>query len=238
MSFYTSFRSLIAHLCPLTAFDIKALHRFCRNGNIRYIDEIFRSKKLILIDVPFKNLFSDACSGGNLEIVQYLLTSPHTKPYIPKDFSLYEGLYYSSLHGYLGILEYLLTSKDTEKYNLNINYVPEVFKVSCETLNWHTIDFLRKSPKLKEKFNLHDNSDLFFEQLFNNKKTEIIEELIFDLNFEKTKNIEEHLNNFKIYNQDNEYLIKVKKMFDIRELENELSIGLINNKETKKRIKV
>ncbi len=238
MNLSKAFKSLVSHLNPLTAFDIRALHRFCRDGNVEDIDKILNSKKLIIIDVPFTGLFSLACTNAKLEVVKYLLNSNNTKKYIPKDFSLYEGLYRASLSGYLGVIDYLLTSSDTQKYNCEKNYVPEVFKVSCETLNWHVVHFLMNSNELKENFNIHDNGDLLFKQLFNNKKTGLIQELIFDLGFEKTQNIEVFLNNPLLNNQSSDYLIKIKQMFDMRDLNNELNNGLKSNTKTTKRIKV
>jgi flagellin-specific chaperone FliS len=134
-----------------------------------------------------------------------------------------------------------IKNSDYSKYkNATQKELDKAFLHSCIYTKFDHIKYLLTSPELKRHANVHTNEDLGFAHLMGNKEKarDIITYLIFDFNIEKTSTIEEILE----YEMDSLELINltkdIKRMFEQRELNQELDSILVKNDKHFKKIKI
>jgi len=173
-----------------------------------------------------------SASKGCLEEVKYLLTSSDLtmKPFI------YYGndsiLTVASSNGHIPVVEYLL--------NFNDYGIPVLVDYSLIKSFLHNqldlAKFLLDSDSIPYKPNIHAKEDYIFRELIIAKNKEILTYLIFDMEIDKTKSINEYLNQ-NHYNL-NDFVSEVKGWFDTRELKRQLNRDLIFNDIQNKKIKL
>jgi ankyrin repeat protein len=149
--------------------DFKHLSSICKVGDIKALDTLFTLKKIKtkpLIKPTLKLAFEYACERGHFDIVEYLLTSPHTKHsfhniHIENDYWVQE----TCLNGKTDIIKFLLSSP---KLNTHADiFVDKIFMLACETLNFELIKFCTSSPELKNHAKSYLNNDAAFLSICN-----------------------------------------------------------------------
>lgn len=115
--------------------------------------------------------------------------------------------------------------KDLNQEDLNNQFV-----LCCSSGDLNAAKYLLTSSDLKEKADLHNNDDWSFLWAYKNEHLEILRFLIFDMNIEKTNNIKKFLRNEP--NKD------VEKMFELRELKEQLNIELKFDATNHKKMKI
>jgi ankyrin repeat protein len=246
-------KSYYEELKDLGASQItQVLSKACETGDldkVRYLlvshkedknqedDEVFYRN---IRDANLHRFLSDclmvSCQKGHLELVKYLLTSPE----LPKKPDIQSKqrppLSYACGEGHLDIVKYLLTSPELS-VRADIHAENEAaLKNAFVDGHIHVVRYLMESPDLESHPNIHKDNDNLFEVLFrnvqkNNGKMEIARYFIFDLNIERTKQIDKLL-----AEKPNE---QIENWFKIRELNHDLENQLRNDRiDTKKKYKL
>lgn len=208
------------------------LNLACEKGWIEEVIYLLTSDELLLHSYinnegyPLKK----ACQFGHLEIVKYLLTSPDLKEHaniIVKDNM---ALNLACQNGHLDVVKYLLTSQDL-KIQADIsseNYCAVSY--ACRGGHLKIIKYLLTTTDLKEPLDIHVELDLIFRQLTEKRNFEALKYIIFELNINKTEMIDELLR----------YVVEpakeqINKMFELRDLNQNLANELpLNNSQSKK----
>lgn len=128
--------------------------------------------------------------------------------------------------GNMDAVKYFLTSPDVKEH-IDIHYDNDdgLFH-ACNTGKFEVIKYLLTSPELKEHANIHADNDWIFSAIYAKKRTDVIRFLVFDMNIEKTKEIQRQLD----YAPD----VEVINMFKIRELNQQLEQSLSTDRARKK----
>lgn len=238
MKFFQSFRLLVSNLNPFAEDDLIALTRACQVGDLSKVVKLLNKKQLRINPIPVESILTSAIMHGQVEIIHYLLTSHHTKEFQKPDLRMAKLLESAAIHGQKEVITYFLSS-DTNKYNIIGSKENFILNNLSQLLHFEIINSLIKSPLFKDKFDLHTNNDILFIQAYNNHKDDFLDYLIFERKLEKTKKIEEFLNDPQLHRQDDHYLKKIKYMFEVRDLNNELNNELkTNSGSIQKKIKI
>jgi len=163
-----------------------------------------------------------ACRIGNLEIVKYLLSSPELKEHANIHADDDHALFQTFIDGHLHIIKYLLTSSDLKEHATI--YPENHLRLATSKEHINILDFLFKSDELQNKIDPHVGNDIIFYTAYKECKINVLNYLIYDLNIEINDSIENYLNDKRISIFD-----KVKNMFEMRELNKDLSQNLNNN---------
>jgi hypothetical protein len=232
------FKSLVNYFTQIifTVNDIKLLWKSCQTGDLATVENLLTNKKLFLFEVPVKEIFNDTCRAKHLNIIKYLLTSPHAKIFHNahmKDDKWIEYLCHRT--NSLPVLEYLLTSPDLEQHP-NLSSDTKAIKAAIDSLQMNLVKFLISSPNLKHHVDPHACQDIVFKTAFNSNNLHFLRELIFELNINKTQEIENfiaEIKNRENYGKTNFYGFSLKEtmesvedMFSIRDLKNTLQSEL------------
>jgi hypothetical protein len=131
-------------------------------------------------------------------------------------------------------VELLLTSQDIP-FNAQINMPDNTgcfgICVASGMGRTNIVKFLATSPKLNEKADIHiDNDNAIISAIFSGNN-DLIKFFIIDMNIEKTKNIQEAMEEF---DEDN----YAKKLFEMRELNKHLNQTLSISEQPNKKIKI
>jgi len=190
-----------------------------------------------------------ACDNNCKDMVEFIFTNKN----VDKEFlyrSLNYGLTKAASKGALEVVQYLTTSYDL-KNNADINYVNSPLKEACQHGNLNVVKFLLDSPLLEKKAdlssieNIYDFSFLCRDFISENnsqhmpdnekekndyldRKMLVLKYLILEQNFKTNEDIEKFL-------QKPENKI-IKRIFDTRELQNELNENLNKNVTKKPKI--
>lgn len=121
---------------------------------------------------------------------------------------------------------YLLTSPELSNH-ADIHANNDLgLRLACCRKNFKIVTFLLSSPTLKDHANIHANHDEPFFRIFHHEDLDMIKYLIFDLNIEKTQQIQDYL-----ISSPN---LQVESWFELRELNKSLNQELPSfNKEKK-----
>jgi ankyrin repeat protein len=162
--------------------------------------------------------FQWACSGGDLELVKYFLTSTDLKTHADISSSSNVGFMQACKNGHLDVVKYLLTSKDLKKHVDIHARNDEIFTLTCFTGKLDVIKYLLTSPELTEHIDIHTNKDGGFLRACEGNQYNVLQYFIFDLNIERTEAIDKYLKE-----KPNK---KVEDFFNLRNLNNELKESL------------
>ena len=128
----------------------------------------------------------------------------------------------------------MISKKDKNKYKtLTPKQLNEVFINSCQKGHLEIVKYLLTSHELKEHADIHADNDVGFRWACSDGQLEIVKYLILDMSIEKTKHIEDYLNE----NQDNKCVKEAIELFKIREFNQKLNANL-EHKEKKNKLKV
>lgn len=203
----------------------------CSSGKLDVLKKLFESD-LIKAKADLSSFFTEylnsACEHGHLDIVQYLFSNLDIQK-SQKELVASMGLTFAAQNGKVDIIEYLLnefTGPNIQQHNLDNGALTNT---ACEYGQIDVIKFLHKKDILN-KDNIHVHSDYHFETALENNQLETIRYFIFDLNINKTEDINQALKN-----KPN---AEVERMFTLRDLNNHLNASLDANQVTNKKPKV
>jgi len=217
----------------------KLLLTACEEGDIKMMKCILSSsyKRKELKD--YNNIASViklACKNNNWDAIFYLLTSPLIDRFncSVTDFNNYNLTHVAFAQcanlGNINTLEKLLdTFYESESTNDSLKNGNLLIDAIMEG-HLNVVKFLFSSPKTKEKLNIHKNDDQPFKCAYNNNHIDILKYFIFDLNIEKTLEIDKFLKK----KSD----LEIDKMFETRSLKNSLSHDLSNRGTTNRKTKI
>ena len=133
----------------------------------------------------------------------------------------------------LEIVKYLLPNPDLKEH-ANIHADNDSgFRLACANGHLEIVKYLLTSHELKEHANIHADNDSGFRLACFDGHLELVKYLILDMSIEKTKHIEDYLNE----NQDNKCVKEAIELFKIREFNQKLNNDL-ENKEKKNKYKI
>jgi ankyrin repeat protein len=160
-----------------------------------------------------------ACHFGNTKYVKYFLTST--------EFVLHANV--NGLNPLLNNSSSEIVQKNFPQLVLNNNYQKsKPLETAFLQNHLHIVDYLLKSPELKEHADINIASYEILKNAMKNGNYEIISSLIFDYNIEKNQSISELLTIYK--NRSDPYIAnKVEEMFAKKQAKNELDMELISN---------
>ncbi len=202
----------------------------CYDGDLDVVQYLLKTPEfeINIIQECINHGFFKACQNGKLSVVRYLLTDPDLYENANIHASEDNGLNWACSEGHLELVKYLLTSPELKEH-ANI-HAPNIFMRACSDGHVEVVRYLLTSSDLKENANIHEGNDAGFKGAFLNKKLDIIQFLVFDMNIDKTKEIENFLAEYS-----NE---QVENMFILRELNENLEKELPSDKINTKRMKV
>lgn len=210
---------------PLETLEYEVLQA-CEDGDLNALKYLLTSKELSINPSPqccSDTGLHNACEKGYLEIVKYLLTSPELKEHADIHSSDDWALQGACEYNHLEIIKYLLTSTELKEHANMYADDSRVFHIACNNAtkngNFEIIDFFIRSPELKHHIDIHFFKDTFFNNAIFYKRLDLIKYFIFELNIQKTEDIELSL--------QCGYLDGVDKLFEIRAMNKELNAELV-----------
>jgi ankyrin repeat protein len=167
-----------------------------------------------------------ACKFGHLEIAKYLCTSSDLQEKITEEFHVIHALKNAASFGHLEIIKFFLNSNNlTTEKKLNIfKNGGELLLSAVRGRKNDIVEYLLSSEELESHVDVHYDRDMVFRYSIVNKDSHLLSFLIFDMNLNKTKDIEEFLSNRTI-----DYTYEVEQMFKIREIKHNLDNELNEN---------
>jgi hypothetical protein len=181
-----------------------------------------------LEEALIQSINSRASDEDSFDDIRYLLTSPylHVRPDIHADEDTL--LRKACRHNRLDVVGFILTSPElTEHADIHARE-DYCIKTTCQHGYLELFKFLVTSPQLKETIDIHTQDDIAFRSAFTYEQVEILRYMIFDLNLIETAKMKSHyelyLNERENSNFCSKYdlAVKVKQMFEIRDLNNNL----------------
>ncbi len=133
--------------------------------------------------------FKKACEKGFVNIIDYLIKTKEVANNINLDFQENIGFFIACEYGRIEVLDYYFSHQEYKKMTGLIN---KVFITSCEKNNIKLYQLL-KNTGLLNKVNPKWNKWYGFKLACKNEMTEIINDIIFDLNMPLDEEIKEWL---------------------------------------------
>lgn len=204
-------------------------HQACEAGDINLMRFFLTYDKLETIHIKSCDelAFILACSGGCLEAVEYLLTSPELEEHSDIHALDDKGLIEAASLGHLDIVQYLLTSPELKEHANIHAQKDQALEWACWQGHYEVVKYLLTSPDLKEPAN---HADRDFINAARNEHLDIIQYFVFDINFKKSDQIEKYLSD-----KPN---VTIENFFKIREVNNKLKVSLPLQSELKKTLKL
>jgi ankyrin repeat protein len=208
--------------------------RACINGDLEKIKYLLTSsylKKHAQISHNNYQGFFEACERGSLDIVKYLLTSPelkeHADIHAKEDYIINLAVNYE----YTDIINYLLFSSDLQEHaDINGDNCEAIYS-ACYNGSFDLVKWFLNDNRLKEKTHLPNSLAKAVKGCLEMEQTKILEYLIFDINIEKSNEIELVLKNHK-----RNFSKVAESMFQSRDLNQELKF--IQTNEAIKKVKI
>lgn len=234
MNLIQKFKSIMPHVTVLAAEDIKKLRNASDNGDLKSIDELLSQKKFRINPIPVEDIFQNAFAGGHLDIIKYLLNSPHAKEF--HNVALDNHFRLGCMCNKRDFVETILNSEEITKRIRYKNVESLALIGAVQKFNFDVVEFLISSPTFKDKLDIHAYDDIVFKNIFQRGSNDMLNYLIFDMNLSLTPSITYYLKTN--YNQPNKNK-QVIGMFEVRDLKIELeSHSTLNLVVTKKRLKI
>lgn len=167
---------------------------------------------------------------GNIPKIKRLLLTPDLDSFEEFPYILGDSLEKACEKGQLELVQFLLTATEFEDY-IDINH-NQGDPLICATSSGHLdiVKYLLTFPDLKEHADLHILNDIVFKITVEHSQFHILNYFIQELNIPRSSNIDNYLKE-----HPNE---KVEHMFQLRELNKELSSELNNSDMQTKRVKL
>ena len=198
------------------------------------INQELKEKYKKLNKEELNNQFINACQNDDLDIVQFLLTSPELKEHADVHAKDDLGFRVACRSGRLEVVKYLLTS-DELKEHIDIHAENDWgFRIACLDGRLEVVKYLLTSDELTEHADIHAKDDWGFRIACRDGHLEVVKYLIIDMNIEKTTYIETYLNE----NKDNKYVQQAIELFNTRDLHHQLNENIKDNKEKVKKMKI
>lgn len=179
--------------------------------------------------------FTTLCLKGELEEIDYLLTSSELQINADIHTRNDQGLIFASDSKHNEVMKYLLSSSSLKEHS-DIYAQGGLMILHCfSNGNLDMVKFLLSSPNLKENLDIHYDDELPFRTAFNNQHLDILQYLIFDKKIKKTPIIEKFLTE-QISNSD--FLAKVNNLFSLRNLGENLETELSYTENNTRRLKL
>lgn len=233
MKLIEKFKSIMPHVTVLMAEDIDLVSKYIPIGDLNQIDKIFSQKKFRVISLPIKSLFHQAFCSNRINIIEYFLTSEHTKEF--HNTNLNGSFMASCANGKRDFIESIFKShiirKNVDLYNLENNCLMS----AASSRNFNAIEFFIHEHTIKNKLELNARDDLLFKQLFREGNKDMLQYLIVELSMKFTPSIKLFIEQNYANTNSKLYL----KMFETRDLKTELEAApSANLTVVKKRLKV
>lgn len=197
----------------------------CSKGNLEVIDYIINTKHIpfnLFRHLNLNNAFFIASENNQIKIIDYLSNHQQLKDNETKGYSPNLYLHTAVMQGHKEMVEYLLLSRKTPII-CDIHSDDDRALIYSFTYNHLDIaKFLLLSEKIEEHSNIHTQKDSIFKFLCELNDPKYLEFIIFELNIDKTDEIEKLL-------QEPQHQF-IEKMFDIRDLNSNLNINLSGKK--------
>jgi ankyrin repeat protein len=198
----------------------------CIHGSLDIVKNLFNSVFEPVINSPHKIqcFFTHASKNGHIDIVKYLIDTPAVK--IGDNFTTPQfGAMVAAEHGHLDIVKYLLDPNKNYLVN-SIQPESEIFESACRKNNLPILQYLVTLPN----YNVQKNIEKGFESSLYKGNLDNLKYIVFDLNIERNSNVNFYL---KKYKND-----EVERMFQIRDLHNNLHSNMELNTSVNKKPKV
>lgn len=173
------------------------------------------------INYEFDYIFEHACSGGHLELIEFIMDTPTLNRKINPLKSCIKGIKLTARNEQLECLKYFENKhKEIDK---NIDYFPGVINALtlCKISTFKYL--INKHLECNE---LGEEEYKTFSAIFKTNRLDFIQYLIFDLNIPKTENIE-------LLMEKNPLKEQINNLFSLRELNQSLTDELPNSQNDK-----
>jgi hypothetical protein len=175
-----------------------------------------------------KNALYQACRNDELEQVRFILTSSQLKYRPSVDEDNQAPLVNALVYGNYEIAKYLLTSPELNEHGDE----HLVLGLASQNDALELVKFLFDSPQFE--IDIHYGNDSAFEGALTSEGYDVLKYFIFERNIEKTKAINELLEECKEDADHKEACKQVKAWFETRQVNIDLNNNLESNKTRKK----
>jgi ankyrin repeat protein len=167
---------------------------------------------------------TEACKEGDLEVVEFLLTSPDLMFLANINEGNNDPIFQACDYGHKEIIQYLLTSSELKEH------ADKYFALylCCEEDKVDIVKFILEMPGLE--IDIHHDNAMAIDLAFSRKAYNVLHYLVFDMNIKKTNRIDTLIQE---YNS-----VQVKNWFELREVNKELNKELVKTNTNTKKIKV
>jgi ankyrin repeat protein len=169
------------------------------------------------------------------ETIRYLLTSPNLNFNADIHHCDDQALIWACTNGDFRLVKFLLSSTELKEH-ININSRDGyAFRWACENEYMDIVKYLLSSTELKEHVNIHSQNDEVFKICYKRGYIDMVKYFIFDLNMQKTPEIENFLLVYQVDFLD-DFAEEVNTWFANQKFQNELKneLGDNSNKDHKK----
>lgn len=183
--------------------------------------------------ISLKNLLSKGFEGGHIDVINFFENKLKVKK-VNFNSTITSGLISAASKGHIEVIRLFFLNKDYEEL-INFEFRTGAIIYAASGHNQlKVLQFLLETEGVKEKYNIHMDNDCIFKLAYENFHYDVLKYLIFELNIDKTSQIESHL--IKNTSRDE----NCKNWFESRELKNILNKELFNHQESNhtKKLKV
>ena len=218
LSHQNQFASLIKKL-----FKIREVNKSLKNEQSQ---EKINSNYMLVSNLNDALIY--ACHYGNIRYVKYFLTST-------------ELVLHANVHGLNPLINDSLIGSVQKNFPqlvlINSYKISKPLKTAFLQNHLHVVDYLIKSPDLKEHADINAASDEIFKYAIINGHSEIISSLVFDYDIERTQSINKILDNY-VNHKYPSMTDEIREMFIKRQLKDQLHNELAPNQSHNKKNKI
>jgi hypothetical protein len=200
---------------------IGEFYEICKFGDIEAVKFLlFFNEAPFLPDIheQVKRAINAACTYNHLELLKYCFSLEKSHGIVISEQILFHSFDSAAKEGNLDILKFFFfPQKMSESPKISIEKYGNDFLISAAREGQYNVfTYLLTNDKIKEHIDVHYRNDIIFRYVITNNHRELMKFLIFDINIDKTKNIDEFLKNKLPLSED------AKKMFEVKEMNTEL----------------
>jgi hypothetical protein len=211
---------------------------FIEESDLEKFKNEFENKSIKTNVAVANALFEEACYGSQVDIVEYMLTSPNTQIFHNLPFYKTEWIEESCREGKIEVINYIVNNPSLQNNKKFSNMINRGLSVSCAEGNLVLIKLFTSNSLIKYVEDLERNFLTYIN--CNSNKTEILKYFIFDLNIKKNNEITQYFNQLKSWDKIRlealESINMIEKMFKQRDMKEELNNELSNEKPRKNKI--
>jgi ankyrin repeat protein len=223
----------ISHLTD----PIGEFYEICKFGDIEAVKFLLHSDEapcLPDLHEQVRRAINAACTYNHLELLKYLFSLEKSHNIVIPEQMLFYSFDSAAKEGNLKILNFFLLPQNIlESPKISIETYGNDFLITAAREGQYDIlKYLLTHEKFTEHINVHCRNDLVFRYVVTNNHKELMQFLIVDFNIAKTKYIEEFLKNDLPLN------VHAKKMFELQEINSELTNQLNCKSISTKKVKI